>query len=510
MPPFLHAGPVRVRYESGFLRYFTLDGAEVLRMIYFAIRDRNWQTAKLIFTDVVIDECPDSFQIRYNWHTNELGIQIVGHVDIRGESDGTVTVDFYGKALNSFQKNRIGLCILHPIEGVLGQAVEVVRPDGRLTNGHFPTFISPHQPFLDIKTLRWQPASGVPLQLDVEGDVFETEDQRNWTDASFKTYSTPLERPFPVTVSMGEEFRQQVVFSLSKQALSAPVIVKGQAVEETKRVQNQLLIGVGQRANGQPMTATEAALLKNLQLSHLRADVFFSLPDWKTRLTYAISDAQQLSISLELAVFFGTNPIDEFRSLQHFLQSHTITVRHLLAFNAATLTTSNALLQTIIPVLRTDWPDVLIGGGTDDNFAELNRNRFDFSLVDFVTYSINPQVHAFDDLTLLENIAGQAETVLTARHISGGKPIHISPVTLLPRYTTIAGTATERQSAHADSRQTTVFGADWTRQSVETLTKAGVSSITYYESHGPAGLVNGDVAYPVYNYLLTNRQQSDT
>ena len=41
------------------------------------------------------------------------------------------------------------------------------------------------------------------------------EDQRNWTDASFKTYSTPLELPFPVEISADEEVRQRVVLTLS-------------------------------------------------------------------------------------------------------------------------------------------------------------------------------------------------------------------------------------------------------------------------------------------------------
>jgi hypothetical protein len=30
------------------------------------------------------------------------------------------------------------------------------------------------------------------------------EDQRNWLDASFKTYSTPQERPKPVAVASGD------------------------------------------------------------------------------------------------------------------------------------------------------------------------------------------------------------------------------------------------------------------------------------------------------------------
>ncbi len=469
-------------------------------MVYFAIRDHNWLTARFVIYNEIVEETPDSFQIRYNWQIDDLGIQMAGNVEVRGSSDGRIMFDFYGKALNSFQKNRIGLCVLHPIAGVLGQPVEVGSPDDRLTNGHFPTFISPHQPFLAIKRLCWQPALGISFQLDFSGDVFEMEDQRNWTDASFKTYSTPLERPRPVMVLAGEEFRQQVTFSILNRESLAPVAVTEPIVaEESDPIQTRPRIGVGQRANGQPMDSTEAVLLKKLNLSHLRADVFFYLPDWQTRLTNAISDAQQVNIPLELAVFFGENPVDELQDLYQFLLPQSITVRHLLIFNAATLTTSDALLRAVVPMIRADWPDVLIGGGTDDNFATLNRNRFNVDLVDFVTYSINPQVHAFDDLTLLENIAGQAETVLTAKHISGGKPIHISPVTLLPRYTTIAGTATERQATPADPRQTTMFGADWTRQSIDTLAKAGVASITYYESHGPAGLVSGDTTYPLYS-----------
>ena len=39
------------------------------------------------------------------------------------------------------------------------------------------------------------------------GDVFEIEDQRNWTDGSFKTYSTPLSLPFPVPVEAWTRMR---------------------------------------------------------------------------------------------------------------------------------------------------------------------------------------------------------------------------------------------------------------------------------------------------------------
>ena len=502
MPHSLSAGPVRVRYENGFLRYLTLNGVEVLRMIYFAIRDHNWSTAMTAFSNETIEETANSFHIHYDWQTDDLGIQLVGHVEIRGNSDGTIAVDFYGKALNSFRKNRIGLCVLHPIEGVLGQPAEITEPDGSLTKVHFPTFISPHQPFLNIQTLRWQMASSATLQLDFSGDIFETEDQRNWTDASFKTYSTPLERSFPVTVSAADAFQQRVVFSLAKDDLSSQVSndkTDFQAVDKkADEVSTKPLIGVGQRADGKSLTIAEANLLSKLALSHLRADVFFSDPGWRARLICAIADAHLLNIPLELALFFGNDPVDELQTLLPFLQTTNAAIRSMLIFDAATLITTNQLVQAVAPRLRAEWPGLLIGGGTDNNFAELNRNRFNYNLVDFVTYSINPQAHAFDELTLQENIAGQAYTVLSAKELSGGKPIHISPITLKPRFTTVAGTANERQTTPADPRQTTEFGAEWTRQSLKALTEAGVASITYYQSHGPAGLVNGNTVYPIY------------
>ncbi|WP_097128633.1 hypothetical protein [Spirosoma fluviale] len=501
MSHILHAGPVNVRYENGFLRYISLDETELVRMIYFAIRDHNWLTAALTFTNEVIGQTNDSFHIQYDWQTNDLGIQMTGKVTIEGEADGTITVDWSGNALNTFRKNRVGLCVLHPIEGVSGQPAELIAPDGQYTNAHFPTYISPHQPFLNIQTLRWRPASGGTWQLDFSGDVFETEDQRNWTDASFKTYSTPLSRPFPVTVQTGDVFSHRIVFSQSKREIPAEMA----PIEVTPRSDNSTStrpqVGVGQRTDGPPLTATEAALLKKLNLSHLRADIFFSLPDWQTRLINAIADATLLTVPLELAVFFGDESANELSLLQQLLKTENAAVHSIIVYNAATLTTSTELLQALVPVLRTNWPDVLVGGGTDDNFAELNRNPFDFSLVDFVAYSVNPQVHAFDDLTLLENIAGQVETVSSARNLSVGKPIHISPVTLRSRFTTRAGAATERLNQPPDPRQTTSFGADWTRQSLQALTDAGVASITYYQSHGPNGLVNDDAVYPLATVL---------
>ena len=52
--------------------------------------------------------------------------------------------------------------------------------------------------------------AGGEIVIRFEGDLWEMEDQRNWTDASYKTYSTPLRLPYPVEIHEGDRVWQRV------------------------------------------------------------------------------------------------------------------------------------------------------------------------------------------------------------------------------------------------------------------------------------------------------------
>ena len=55
-------------------------------------------------------------------------------------------------------------------------------------------------------------AAGVADKVKfMQGDIFEMEDQRNWTDASYKTYVRPLALPWPYTLPAGTELDLGVV-----------------------------------------------------------------------------------------------------------------------------------------------------------------------------------------------------------------------------------------------------------------------------------------------------------
>ncbi|MEJ0031488.1 MAG: hypothetical protein WDO15_14435 [Bacteroidota bacterium] len=64
--------------------------------------------------------------------------------------------------------------------------------------------------------MSWPIIADARAELQFEGDIFETEDQRNWGDDSFKTYSTPLSRPYPVMLKPGDKVNQKVRLMLVK------------------------------------------------------------------------------------------------------------------------------------------------------------------------------------------------------------------------------------------------------------------------------------------------------
>ena len=63
-------------------------------------------------------------------------------------------------------------------------------------------------------TLTHTVVAGVTAECRMEGDTFEMEDQRNWSDASYKTYVRPLALPWPYRIPAGEPVRQEIVLSV--------------------------------------------------------------------------------------------------------------------------------------------------------------------------------------------------------------------------------------------------------------------------------------------------------
>ena len=443
-------------FHNGDLRKIRYRGREVLQRVYVAVRDRDWGTVANAISDLEIQEHDDSFEIRYTAENRDQDVHFRWKAVISGSSSGEIAWSMDGIALSSFQKNRIGFCVLHPASECASRGCSVETTQGGIVHGEFPRFVSPHQPFRDIRAITHEIEPGVSAEVRFSGDVFEMEDQRNWTDASFKTYSTPLELPFPALIERGTEVKQTVRLTLKS--------ASGSIVEPASPLRIELLtatvplppIGLA-GAGAIEFDQDYIRELGRLQLGHLRVDL--RLGNVEETLKKAARNARALGVGLECAV-----PAELAEIAAACARIRPPVLRWLLCGNSV-----DAARQILGPVS----PDAQFALGSDANFTELNRNRPDPDSCDALWFALNPQVHAFDDLSLTENLAGQSSVVESAHQFAGGKPVFVSPVTLKPR-------------GH-DPRQRNWFGAAWTLGSVKHLAESGAAGISYFEAVGVMG-----------------------
>ena len=100
-------------------------------------------------------------------------------------------------------------------------------------SAHAPGFLPVADPFLaDLAAIRagvamaqatLEAAPGLRARVRMEGDAFEMEDQRQWGDASLKTYNRPLALPWPYAIRNGVELRQAGRISWTPAPAAKPV-----------------------------------------------------------------------------------------------------------------------------------------------------------------------------------------------------------------------------------------------------------------------------------------------
>src|SRR5262245_24827622 len=256
----LRAGPLSLFYENGDLRYVKWGNREIVRRLYVATRDRNWGTVPSRLSSVRTEIRDDSFHITYDVENKQGPIDFVWKGEITGDAGGTITFTMDGVARSTFLRNRIGFCVLHPSRECPGARCKVEQTDGTVVEGTFPRFIAPQAPFKEIKSIAHEVAPGTWAELRFAGDIFEMEDQRNWVDASYKTFCTPLRLPFPVEVEKGAKISQAVTLRLQRKGPAADNRKPDGAL--TIEIQPDAItpvpkIGLGVASHGQPLTKKE-------------------------------------------------------------------------------------------------------------------------------------------------------------------------------------------------------------------------------------------------------------
>jgi hypothetical protein len=506
----LRAGPLAAVLEGGDLRYVSVGGQEVVRRLYVGVRNRNWDTIEPRFTHYQVEEYGRDFVVRFTAVHQDGDVDFTWEGTIHGTSAGVIACAMDGVVGSDFLRNRIGFCVLHPME-LAGTPAIVETPDGT-REAAFPDLISPHQPFFDMVSISHPVGGDVDARVTIrfEGDLFENEDQRNWTDASYKTYCTPLRIPYPVQVTKGQEIKQRVTIEVAAtaplpdhdgEAGGADVAVGLEAVGTLPP------IGFGAASHRAPLTQRGVAALRTLKPAHLRVEVDLADPEWIDKLARAGREARALETGLEVwgvaAGEGGEGPARLATAIGEVAERTP--VRRVLVFPPhprpakhpwRDWATSPEVYRQAKAAFAAAGVDVPLGGGARTYFTEFNRASESMPIAEFAVagYTINPQVHAFDNASLVETLAAQAETVRAARAIAGGVPVVVGPVTLKPPFNPNATGAVpeagpDRLPDSVDPRQLSLFGAGWTLGSLRYLAASGAASLTYYETTGWRGLI---------------------
>ncbi|MDO8544390.1 MAG: hypothetical protein Q7S40_28445 [Opitutaceae bacterium] len=474
-PLRLRAGPLQLRFEPALLwaRYWTCHHVEVLRAVYLAVRDTRWNTPQPRVRWRRSEIHPDRFTLKLKARYGGRRPFFEWDLRLDGSADGRVVYAARGVALDTFRTNRTGFSVLHPAEAA-GRRCRIEHADGTSENGAFPREISPHQPFFDVRAIKHSPAPGMRVEVRMHGETFEMEDQRNWTDASFKTYCRPLQRTWPFVVRRGATIKQRIEVRVSERRIrhrAVPSAVDCFLTLDRKLTRMPALGAL--RREGAPLSTIAANLLRTAGIKHLRVDLDTTSAACLAQWTSAAADAVKVGadVALEVVLKVGANERPLENLARHIAATQPPSATRWVILDRETKVTSGAVFGRVATLWARHRINGLLGGGVGGEFVDLNRSCPLEAASEFVCFGVDAQVHAFDETSILETLSTYPTVIARARRLSGGLPVAVSPVRFgMPR---------TGKPQRDDPRQRTTFGGVWMLASLAALARGKANSATF-------------------------------
>ncbi len=464
----------RLDPATGMVRRVFCDGYEVLRGVYPAVRDAAWDTAPPAVTLTSVESSTEAVRITLSARVVGSAIDFTWEAIITAQAGGELTYDWTGRARQPLLTNRTGLCVLVPAEAA-GAPCMIEHTDGRQVAGWLPQAIAPHQPFTAVRALTLPVAAGCEVTIRCEGETFEMEDQRNWSDASFKLYCRPLDWPRPYTVPAGATLNHRV----SLRVRGRPPIRPLATGPGTLAAPSPTAFGPCPRPGFTlpgPVPPALRERLRALQPGHLR--ITTTPRDFAPTVAWAAPAAAACGCPLHVAIVGATTDAPDCTALPP--QSRA------LLFDAD----GNAAPFEVLAAWHRRRPELAPGTGTVHHFTELNRQRPPiWAPHEFTAFGLNAQVHTFDDDSLLETLTQHGVLARHARTLGAGRPVAIGPIVLGPKHDS------------PDPRLLGPFGAIWTLGSLVQLAPVA-AHLTYFATHGAAGVLQHGAVTPLEHLFL--------
>ncbi|MBY3197575.1 D-apionate lactonase [Rhizobium laguerreae] len=511
-PVRLRAGKLEADLANGNLRTIRYDGTEVLRGISYLVRDRDWGTYSPEITDLKIEQSDGRFEVAYLARCEGPDdTKLIVDVRIVGSPD---RLDFEAEAIApiGFETNRCGFCILHPIVGVAGSQATVEHVDGQIVATRFPDVIEPWQPFKDMRAITHAVMPDVQAECRMEGDTFEMEDQRNWSDASYKTYVRPLALPWPYQMPADRPVRQKtslVIKDTSGSTRHSPAAASGGTINLELGTRTGTMPDIGVIITPEEADATLSA--KSVLAEIAPQELLFHFDPGAGHGVDALAQFAVLAAAhrgrstLEIALPCKSSPSSEAAEIACQMQ--------LAGFRPDAIMISPSVdrqstppgskwpecppLDEVYTAARAAFPGIRIGGGMLSYFTELNRKRVPDGQLDFVSHCTNPIVHAADDLSVMQTLEALPFITRSVRAIYGDKPYRIGPSTIPMRQNPYGSRTMDNPvgaripMANRDPRHNGCFAEAFALGYAIRVLDADLECLTLSALSGPFGLIAG-------------------
>jgi hypothetical protein len=507
------AGALALVLSDGAIRGLSWHGTEVVRGIACPVRDANWATYASVLADEKVKESPNEFEISQVRLVADGALRV--NLIFKGHSDGTFIATAEMSASNEFITNRAGFTLLHPLRDVVGTPLNIIHPNSSVSFSRFPLLISPEQVAAGIAGLRYC-VNGIDTEIAFQGEVFEMEDQRNWSDASFKTYCRPLSLPIPYRLSAGEIRRQQIHIRLTG-------IPRGDATSATARpaaalelqpcAGNVPHIAVAVDDSAIPDQAAQiSARALNPRILQLRVT-----PETAQRVCQCASKlifARPAEIELEVIVPATGDPEISIASVAAECKKASLAVTRILALPESYLRSYQPAgpwpvgltPQELLEPARRSFPEAEIGSGVLTYFTELNRCRPAAAMCDYIGHGVTAITHAADDRSVIESLEGLSHIYRSAEALAEERDYRLGLVAIGMRSNPYGSGVMENSlqnriaMAEADPRQRGLFAAAWAVGAVAATEGHKVSSLALSTLVGPFGAIHRREAWAQPGY----------
>ena len=456
------------------VRNVRYKNVQIIDLLYTAIRPWDWST---------LDADEHSEDVKVTGDTCVITIKdlFAGALDARTEitisTDNKFTVTYELRGLAEYSVNRWGICFCLNSADWMGSTVHSQGNQYQL-----PAAISP-QRVVDGVTQGLFPAANQmhfiapdnrSIKVNSTGKVLEAEDQRNWTDNTYKIYSGSLSEPRPYVASAGSAWSQSVTFEIdppSKQVADGSKIV-------VKEIES--LPSIGLQFNADSLLPTDAlnTALFFLDIDHIRVNE-------ESLTAQKINSISANGLIVEAALLSSHSGEKLHQDIAHLNKQIPAGSRILIQREGREIVEqldlpTNKSLSSFIP-------------GTDAYLVDLHRNKYDFG--ESISYSMVPTLHSSDTETIFKTLYTQAESINFAQEFLAPQVL-ISPITFSTRGNPETGHSRDQRINFASPemalRVRTIEGAAWTLGSIFALASAGAYSGTWHELFGEYGVIYPD------------------